>query len=111
MVKVLIEAHAELCPEGVTFELPPERSLCEGMLAAGVDLEHACGQVGACTTCHVIVERGADSLAPASDAEEDMLDRAWGLEARSRLACQVRGARADLTVRLPRYTINHAKEG
>jgi 2Fe-2S ferredoxin len=58
----------------------------------------------------VIVREGGRSLSPATDEEDDMLDKAWGLTAQSRLSCQVRVESADLVVEIPRYTINHARE-
>ena len=64
----------------------------------------------ACTTCHVIVRQGYESLNEAEEEEEDLLDRAWGLEPQSRLSCQAIVAQSDLTVEIPRYSINHAKE-
>ena len=65
----------------------------------------------ACTTCHVIVHKGFDSLNDASDREEDLLDMAWGLTSVSRLSCQAIVGSDDLEIELPKYTINHAKEG
>ena len=64
----------------------------------------------ACTTCHVIVRQGFNSLNEIEDTEEDLLDRAWGLEANSRLSCQAIVAGQDLTIEIPKYTINHARE-
>ncbi len=64
----------------------------------------------ACTTCHCIVRKGLESLNEASESEEDLLDRAWGLESQSRLSCQAIVAEEDLVVAIPKYTINHAKE-
>ncbi len=64
----------------------------------------------ACTTCHVIVRAGYASLNAAEEEEEDLLDRAWGLEPQSRLSCQAILAGADVTVEIPKYSINHAKE-
>ena len=64
----------------------------------------------ACTTCHVIVRAGLASLNPAEEEEEDLLDRAWGLEPNSRLSCQAILAQQDVTVEIPKYSINHAKE-
>jgi 2Fe-2S ferredoxin len=57
-----------------------------------------------------LVKEGFGSLAEATDSEEDLLDRAWGLPTTSRLACQAKVAQADLVIEIPRYTINHAKE-
>ena len=64
----------------------------------------------ACTTCHVIVREGFASLNELDETEEDLLDRAWGLEPNSRLSCQAIIGRQDLVVEIPRYTINHARE-
>jgi 2Fe-2S ferredoxin len=84
--------------------------LCKQLLEHGVDIEHACEMSCACTTCHVIVREGGRSLAPATEDEDDMLDKAWGLTAQSRLSCQVHLGSTDLTVEIPKYTINHARE-
>lgn len=64
----------------------------------------------ACTTCHVVVREGFNSLNEPDEAEEDLLDRAWGLEPQSRLSCQAILAQQDVTIEIPKYTINHAKE-
>ena len=64
----------------------------------------------ACTTCHVVVRKGLESLNEPEETEEDLLDRAWGLEPQSRLGCQAFLAQQDITVDIPRYTINHARE-
>lgn len=108
LVRVL--PHAELCPEGTSFELARGASLCEGLLRAGVEIEHACDMVGACATCHVHVREGNGSLAEPDDDENDELDNAWGLDAQSRLACCVRLGSGDLVVELPRHTRNYARE-
>ena len=85
-------------------------SICEALLAAGLAIEHACEMSCACTTCHVIVREGFDSLSEADELEEDYLDKAWGLEPESRLSCQAIVGDAPLVVDIPRYTINHASE-
>lgn len=108
IVKVL--PHAALCPEGSSFEVPPGTILCQSLLDRGIRIEHACEMSCACTTCHVIVREGLASLPAASDEEDDMLDKAWGLTAQSRLSCQIRVATSDLTIEIPKYTINHARE-
>jgi 2Fe-2S ferredoxin len=64
----------------------------------------------ACTTCHVVVRQGFNSLNEAEEGEEDLLDRAWGLEPQSRLSCQAILAQEDVTIEIPKYSINHAKE-
>jgi len=75
-----------------------------------IDIEHACEMSCACTTCHVIIREGFDSLAEADELEEDFLDKAWGLEPESRLSCQASVGAVNLVVEIPRYTINHASE-
>ncbi|RQP21817.1 ISC system 2Fe-2S type ferredoxin [Piscinibacter terrae] len=102
--------HAEYCPEGTRITAPAGTSIAEAMLEHGIGIEHACGLVCACTTCHLVVREGFDSLNPMDECEEDLLDRAWGLEPNSRLSCQAIVSQADLTVEIPRYSINHAKE-
>ena len=76
----------------------------------GINIEHACEMSCACTTCHVIVREGFDSLNEADELEEDYLDKAWGLEPESRLSCQTVVGLTRLVVEIPRYTINHASE-
>lgn len=110
MPKIIVLPHADLAPEGVTLEVPVGISVCEALLKNGVEIEHACDMSCACTTCHCIVRKGSDSLNWVEESEDDLLDRAWGLEAQSRLSCQAIVAHEDLTIEIPIYTINHAKE-
>jgi 2Fe-2S ferredoxin len=111
MPKVTVLPHATLCPQGTAFEAAAGESLCDLLLAHGIEIEHACEKSCACTTCHVIVREGVGSLAPAEEKEEDLLDKAWGLEATSRLSCQARMDGADLVLEIPKYTINYEREG
>ncbi|MEP6739699.1 MAG: ISC system 2Fe-2S type ferredoxin [Caldimonas sp.] len=108
VIKVL--PHPEYCPDGRTIEASPGASICEALLENGVAIEHACEMSCACTTCHVVVREGFASLGEPDESEEDLLDRAWGLEPTSRLSCQAILARQDVTVEIPKYSINHAKE-
>ncbi len=110
MPVIRILPHPDICPAGTQFEVAEGANLCRSMLANGVEIEHACELSCACTTCHVIVREGFESLAPSEDKEDDLLDMAWGLTPRSRLSCQAIVAGKDLTIEMPRYTINHAKE-
>lgn len=110
MPKVTVLPHPELAPEGAAFDVTEGVSLCDALLEHGIEIEHACGKVGACTTCHVVVRKGFDSLAPSKESEDDMLDRAWGLEPTSRLSCQALVAATDLVIEIPKYSVNHAKE-
>ena len=86
MAKIKIWPHEELCPNGANIESLPEETICEAALREGIKIEHACEMSCACTTCHCIIRKGFDSLEDASDIEEDMLDKAWGLEQTSRLS-------------------------
>ena len=102
--------NAELCPLGDDIEAPRGTSICEALLENGIAIEHACEMSCACTTCHVIVRQGFASLNEVDENEEDMLDRAWGLEPQSRLSCQAILAQHDVLVEIPKYSVNHAKE-
>ena len=107
-IKVL--PHAELCPQGAEVRAPAGTSICEALLDHGIPIEHACEMACACTTCHVIVKKGFESLGEMDESEEDLLDRAWGLEPTSRLSCQAVLSNRDVTIEIPKYSINHAKE-
>ena len=111
MPKIIILPHIEICPNGEVIDAKPGLSICENLLQNHIDIAHACDQVCACTTCHVILREGFDTLNQADDLEEDLLDKAWGLEPKSRLSCQAIVDQTDLTIEIPRYTINMAKEG
>ena len=111
MTQIIVLPHEELCPNGVLFEAEPGISICDALLQNGVEIEHACEKSCACTTCHVIVREGLGSLNPAEEIEDDLLDKAWGLEPNSRLSCQARVASTDLVIEIPKYTINMVKEG
>jgi 2Fe-2S ferredoxin len=110
MTKLTFLPHPAICPEGKTVEVIAGTSICDAALDAGIEIEHACEKSCACTTCHVVVREGFDSLAPAEEKEEDLLDKAWGLEAESRLSCQARVGETDLVIEIPKYTINLASE-
>jgi 2Fe-2S ferredoxin len=111
MPKVKVLPHAALCPQGAEIEAVAGKSICDTLLENRIEIEHACEKSCACTTCHVIVRAGFDSLEPAEEKEEDLLDKAWGLEANSRLSCQAEVADQDLTIEIPKYTINYEREG
>jgi len=110
MTQVIILPHEELCPEGAVLEVAPGTTICDAMLENDIEIEHACEKSCACTTCHVYVREGLDSLEESSEDEDDMLDKAWGLEPDSRLACQATVAGSDLVVEIPKYTINMVSE-
>jgi 2Fe-2S ferredoxin len=110
MALIRVLPHPEICPEGATVEAAAGQSICRALLDHGVEIEHACELSCACTTCHVIVREGFESLPPSSDEEDDLLDRAWGLTAKSRLSCQAKLANRDVLIEIPRYSINQVKE-
>ncbi len=107
---ITVLPHAELCPGGAQIDAKPGVSLCDALLAHGIEIEHACEKVAACATCHVYVREGASTLKAPDDEEEDQLDAAWGLEAASRLACCAKLGKSDITIELPRHTRNLARE-
>ncbi|MGV6827245.1 MAG: ISC system 2Fe-2S type ferredoxin [bacterium] len=110
MPNIIILPHHELCPEGAAFEAEPGTTICDAALAHGVEIEHACEKSCACTTCHVVVREGFDSLNESDEVEDDLLDKAWGLEPESRLSCQAVVGEEDLVVEIPKYTINQVSE-
>ena len=110
MPKLIFLPHEELCPEGAVIEAEPGVSICDAALDNDIEIEHACEKSCACTTCHVYVREGFDSLEEASDLEEDYLDKAWGVDPDSRLSCQAKVADEDLVIEIPKYTINMVSE-
>ncbi len=111
MPKITILPHEEICPEGAEIEAKKGVSICRNLLDQGIEIEHACELSCACTTCHVIVRKGFDSLNPSEENEDDLLDMAWGLTPQSRLSCQAKVDDEDLVIEIPKYSINQIKEG
>jgi len=111
MTTLIVLPHVELCPEGAVIDAEPGQSVCDVLLLNDIFIEHACEKSCACTTCHVIVRDGFNSLEPAEELEEDLLDKAWGLEPNSRLGCQALVGKTPLIVEIPKYSLNMAKEG
>ena len=111
MTTLIVLPHVELCPDGAVIDAEPGQSICDALLQNDIAIDHACEKSCACTTCHVIVREGFNSLLEAEDTEEDLLDKAWGLEPNSRLACQALVRSTPLVIEIPKYTINMAKEG
>jgi len=108
-------------PMNETVEVDPSKlpysrdgfpgSILDIALAHDVEIDHACGGVCACSTCHVILQQGFDTCPEASEEEEDMLDLAPGLQPESRLACQaVPDGTQDVVVEVPGWNRNHARE-
>ncbi|MBI2311070.1 MAG: ISC system 2Fe-2S type ferredoxin [Betaproteobacteria bacterium] len=111
MPQIIVLPHEELCPEGALFEAESGASICDNLLANGIQIDHACEKSCACTTCHVVIREGFDTLDPSDEKEDDLLDKAWGLEPTSRLSCQAVVKDRDLVIEIPKYTINMVKEG
>ena len=110
MPQIVFLPHEELCPAGLAVEAEAGATVLDVALANDIELEHACEKSCACTTCHVIVREGFDSMEESDELEDDMLDKAWGLEPESRLGCQVVVAEEDLVVEIPKYTLNIVSE-
>ena len=110
MPQIIFLPHEEICPEGAVFEVDSGTTICDAALAQGIEIEHACEKSCACTTCHVYVREGGVSLNEAEEEEDDLLDKAWGLDPDSRLSCQAVVADQDLVIEIPKYTINMVSE-
>jgi 2Fe-2S ferredoxin len=110
MPQIIFLPHEEICPEGAVIEAEPGMTICDAALKQGIEIEHACEKSCACTTCHVYVREGADSLNESTEDEDDLLDKAWGLDPDSRLSCQTVVADTDLVIEIPKYTINMVSE-
>jgi len=110
MPRIIVLPHETLCPQGDVIDAAAGESICDALLRNDIAIEHACEKSCACTTCHIIVREGFRSLDEADELEEDLLDKAWGLEALSRLSCQAIVTDDDLVVEIPRYTINQVSE-
>lgn len=111
MPKITILPHADICPEGAEIDAKRGVSICRNLLDHDIEIEHACELSCACTTCHVIVRQGFETLNPSDEDEDDLLDKAWGLTPQSRLSCQAIVDDADLVIEIPKYSINQIKEG
>ena len=110
MTKIIFLPHEELCPDGAAFDAEPGMTICDAALKNGIEIEHACEKSCACTTCHVYIREGFDALTESTEDEDDLLDKAWGLEPDSRLSCQALVGDTDLVVEIPKYTINMVSE-
>jgi ferredoxin, 2Fe-2S len=110
MTQIIFLPHEEICPEGAVIEAEPGTTICDAALAHGIEIEHACEKSCACTTCHVYIREGGGSLNESNEDEDDLLDKAWGLDPDSRLSCQAVVGNADLVVEIPKYTINMVSE-
>lgn len=110
MPKVVFLPNEELCPDGAVVDAESGETILDVALRNDIHIEHACEKSCACTTCHVVVREGFDSMEESDELEDDMLDKAWGLEPESRLSCQAKVEDEDLVVDIPKYTINMVSE-
>ncbi|MBW5291077.1 MAG: Ferredoxin, 2Fe-2S [Candidatus Ruthia sp. Asou_11_S2] len=110
MPQIIVLPHHELCPEGIVIETQSGVSVCDALLANDVEIEHACEMSNACTTCHIYLREGFDSVEESDETEDDLLDKAWGLDPDSRLSCQTIMGDTDLVIEIPKYTINQVSE-
>ncbi|HTQ99972.1 MAG TPA: ISC system 2Fe-2S type ferredoxin [Candidatus Acidoferrum sp.] len=110
MPQIVFLPNAKVCPQGAVIVAETGESILDAALRNGIEIEHACEKSCACTTCHVLVREGFDSLEASDELEDDQLDKAWGLEPDSRLGCQAVVGTEDLVVEIPRYTINMVAE-
>ena len=110
MPQIIFLPHEELCPEGMVIEAESGTTICDIALKNDIEIEHACEKSCACTTCHVYIREGMDSLNENTEDEDDMLDKAWGLDPDSRLSCQTIIGDEDLVIEIPKYTINMVSE-
>ncbi len=110
MPQIIVLPHEELCPEGTVIEVKSGVSVCNALLENDVEIEHACEMSNACTTCHVYVREGFYDIEESDEIEDDLLDKAWGLDPDSRLSCQAIVGDKDLVIEIPKYTINQVSE-
>lgn len=110
MPKIIFLPNEELCPDGLVTDACEGETILDVALKNDIHIEHACEKSCACTTCHVVVREGFDSLQESDELEDDMLDKAWGLEPESRLGCQACVTDEDLVVEIPKYTVNIVSE-
>ncbi len=107
-----MDVKIEVDPEELPYSRDGQKgSILEIALGHHIEIDHACGGVAACSTCHVVVREGAETIQPATDDEEDQLDSAPGLTPTSRLACQAipDGSRS-VVVEIPDWNRNLVKE-
>ena len=110
MPQIIILPNEAFCPDGVVIEAETGTSVCMALLDNGIEIEHACEMSNACTTCHVYVREGFESMEESDEIEDDLLDKAWGLDPDSRLSCQAIVSEEDIVIEIPKYTINQVSE-
>ncbi|CAL4325006.1 ISC system 2Fe-2S type ferredoxin [Buchnera aphidicola] len=107
MPKIKFLPHKKLLPKGGSFFGEKGESILDVALRNNINIEHACEKSCSCSTCHCIIKKGFSSLSIMEEKEEDILDKAWGLTEKSRLSCQAKLGKCNITVKIPLYTANH----
>ncbi|QCI20721.1 ISC system 2Fe-2S type ferredoxin [Buchnera aphidicola (Brachycaudus cardui)] len=110
MPKIIFLPHKIILPNGAKLQAKEGETILNVALRNHIKLEHACEQSCACSTCHCIIRKGFLSLSGWSEKEDDILDKAWGLESESRLSCQAIIGNMDIEVEIPLYNINSITE-
>jgi len=111
MPQLVFLPHQELCPDGAVLEAEVGETILNVALRNGIHIEHACEKSCACTTCHVIVREGFEQLEESDELEDDMLDKAWGLEPESSLSCKTKGVNCDRIIETHKNTVKKISEG
>ncbi|AZP36347.1 2Fe-2S ferredoxin [Candidatus Annandia adelgestsuga] len=107
MNKIFFLPHKNILPKGKIIYYNKKDSLLNIALENGIYIDHACEKVCACTTCHCIIKKGFNNLNKIKELEDNMLDKAWGLDYKSRLSCQTIIFNQELIVEIPKYNINY----
>jgi 2Fe-2S ferredoxin len=92
--------------DDVSVEVEPGSTLLEAAEKCGAKVGHVCGGVCACSTCHVYVKKGLDSLSEQEDAEMDRLDQAFDVKPHSRLSCQSHLSEEDVNVEITEESLS-----
>ncbi|GAA5315562.1 MAG: ISC system 2Fe-2S type ferredoxin [Candidatus Pelagadaptatus aseana] len=101
MPQIVVLPNPMKCPDGAVIEARSGQQLCQQLLDNDVDIDHACQQSCACTTCHVVLVEGAETVRPAGDLETSITKGVFGFGPNSRLSCQVMVGQGDLVVEIP----------
>ncbi|BFI91076.1 ISC system 2Fe-2S type ferredoxin [Enterobacterales bacterium endosymbiont of Anomoneura mori] len=110
MTKIFFLPNKKKCLNGFIIESKNNTNLLELAHNNNIKIENACKKSCVCTTCHCIIHKGYNSLNCLREFEEEILDKAWGLENKSRLSCQIKIKKKDLVIEIPIYNINYINE-
>lgn len=110
MPSIFFYPHKIIIPKGLTVYAKKGESILDIALSNNIQIDHACEKSCACCTCHCIIRKGFFSLSECTEQEEDLLDKAWGLERFSRLSCQTKIGIENIEVEIPFYNVNYVNE-